>query len=178
MSVDTEAIESAIEQILEAVSEHAVQSNVEGTPQRIASFWEGMSPDKSFGTFLIKGEYDQLVVVKNIPFYSICGFNLFPFWGHVSVGYLADGALLELSGIQELIKGMTSCIITQEALADVISKALRKLLEHENVGVVIRASHFNIKDSLRIQESVSSVMQGAFREEPSVRQEFLALCKE
>ena len=74
------------------------------------------------------------------------------------------------------IKRLAREIITQEVLAEDVALWLAESLGHIDVGVVVVANHFNIKRGLEIQESASSVMLGAFREEPSVRQEFFDLC--
>jgi len=151
---------------------------LEETTEEVAFFWEDFlnsAPD-DVPVNLLPGR-DQLIVVKD-SFYSICSFNLFPFWGTVFVGYLGESGVLELTYIQDNIKGMSHEIITQEVLAEDIALWLAGALGHADVGVIVKANHFNIKRGLEIQKSVSSVMFGAFREEPSVRQEFLALCRE
>ena len=147
----------------------------EETARAVADFWTDFlyTPD-DVPVNLLLGR-DQLIVVKD-SFYSICAFNLFPFWGTVFVGYLGAKGVLELTYIQDNIKGMSHEIMTQEVLAEDVAYWLAGALGHADVGVIVIGNHFNIKDGLRIQESVSSMMLGAFREEPSVRQEFLDLC--
>ena len=145
------------------------------TAETVADFWDTFldAPDPEPTKLLAPS--DQLIVVKN-PFYSICSFNLFPFWGTVYVGYLGRGGVIELSCVQDNIKRLASEIITQEVLAEDVAIWLTETLGHTDVGIVVKANHFNIKNGLEIQESISSVMCGAFRAEPSVRQEFFDLC--
>ncbi len=151
------------------------------TADEVALFWEDFlnTPDDDAPVNLLE-KHDQLIVVKD-SFASICSFNLFPFWGTIYVGYLGHSGVLELTYIQDNIKRLSSDIITQEVLAEDIAFWLAEGLGHIDVGVIVKANHFNIKRGLEIQESVSSVMLGAFREEASVRQEFFdscALCEE
>lgn len=145
------------------------------TAEDVANFWAGfLTASDSEPTKLLEPR-DQLIVVKN-PFYSICSFNLFPFWGEVYVGYLGRAGVIELSCVQDNIKRLASEIITQEVLAEDIAAWLTVALDHTDIAVLVVANHFNIKSGLEIQESISSVMHGAFRNEPSVRQEFFDLC--
>jgi len=166
--------EYAIRQFLKAAG-LGEWDKLEETAYVVADFWTNFLyvPDPE-PTKLLEPS-DQLIVVRN-PFYSICSFNLFPFWGEVYVGYLGRAGVIELSCVQDNIKRLASEIITQEVLAEDVAGWLATALEHMNVGVIVVANHFNIKDGLEIQESASSVMLGAFREESSVRQEFLDLC--
>jgi len=147
----------------------------EETARAVANFWIGFldTPDPELPVLL--GPRDQLIVSKN-SFYSICSFNLFPFWGTVYVGYLGHSGVFELASIRDNIKRLSRDIITQEVLAEDVAFWLAEVLGHIDVGVVVAAKHFNVKDGPEIQESVSSVMHGAFREEASVRQEFFDAC--
>ncbi len=148
----------------------------EETAEAVADFWNDFlyTPDDGVPAKLLEPS-DQLIVARN-PFYSICSFNLFPFWGIVYVGYLGREGVLELTCVQENIKRLASEIITQEVLAGDISVWLIEALGHTDVAVTVVANHFNTKSGLEIQESMSSVTLGAFRNEPSVRQEFFSLC--
>jgi GTP cyclohydrolase I len=123
--------------------------------------------------------YDELILLKDIPFTSLCEHHLLPFTGTVDVGYI-PGKVVGLSKLARLVDCFAKRLQMQERLTRQIGEALEQHLEARGVGVVVRGQH-SCMACRGVRKSgstmITSVMLGALRENSSARAEFLALCR-
>jgi GTP cyclohydrolase I len=121
--------------------------------------------------------YDQIVVVRNIPFWSLCEHHVLPFHGEVSIGYLPDGHVVGLSKLPRLVRALSRRLQVQERLTQQIALAIQEHLNPRGVGVVVTAEHTCMQ--MRGVESHGSMrtseVLGLFRDSATVRAEFLRL---
>lgn len=150
------------------------------TPRRIAGLYEELLTPEAFDatTFPNEGDYDELVVARAIPFYSLCEHHLLPFVGVAHVGYLPGERILGLSKLARVVDFYARSLQIQERLTTQVAGWLQRELEPKGVGVVLEAEHFCM--SLRgVQKqgatSVTSALHGLVRDDARTRQEFLAL---
>ncbi len=152
------------------------------TPRR----WLGAMRELTEGWTITPGEvlgatfevgYDEMVVVKQIPFASLCEHHLLPFHGHVSVGYIPTGRVVGLSKISRLVEAYARRFQIQERLTSQIADALEAVLKPAGTGVVVRAFHtcMAMRGVRKEAEMVTSALYGALREKPEARAEFMAL---
>ena len=123
-------------------------------------------------------KYDEMVIVKDIDFYSLCEHHLLPFFGRAHVAYLPDGRLIGLSKLPRIVDLFARRLQLQERMTVQIAKCIERVLKPQGVGVVIDAQHMCV--SMRGVEkeharTVTSAMLGAFRTDTRTRAEFLAL---
>lgn len=127
---------------------------------------------------IFEEKYDEMVIVKDIDFYSLCEHHLLPFFGHAHVAYLPDGRLIGLSKISRIVEVFTRRLQLQERMTVQIAECIEHILRPKGVAVVVDAQHMCI--SMRGVEkqharTVTSAMLGAFRNQARTRQEFLSL---
>jgi len=122
--------------------------------------------------------FDEMVVVKNIEFFSLCEHHLLPFFGRAHVAYLPNGKIVGLSKIPRVVEVFARRLQVQERLTDQVADALMRVLQPQGVGVVIEAFHLcMMMRGVEKQNSktVTSALRGAFREDAKTRDEFLRL---
>ena len=129
-------------------------------------------------TFPNDGDYDELVVARQIPFHSLCEHHLLPFVGVASIGYLPGERIIGLSKLARVVELFARSLQVQERLTTDVARWLERELAPRGIGVVIEAEHMCM--SLRgVQKpgatTVTSALLGQVRDDPSTRQEFLAL---
>tara|TARA_R110001599_G_scaffold46256_1_gene135767 strand:- start:428 stop:1024 length:597 start_codon:yes stop_codon:yes gene_type:complete len=189
---DIDAAERAVRELLWAMGEDADREGLLATPSRAAKAWmevtAGYSQDPTDILKTSDGKdgfhdtegFDQMVVLRNIPFWSTCEHHLLPFSGTASVGYLpsASGMVVGLSKLARLVDVYAKRLQVQERMTQQIAKALQSHLQADGVGVAIRATHScmtcrGIKKEG--SEMVTEVLLGSFRDHV-VRDEFWTLC--
>ena len=125
-------------------------------------------------------DYDEMVVVKDIPFYSLCEHHLLPFFGHFHVGYLPKGRVVGLSKIPRLVGVFAHRLQLQERMTKEVAEALAGALMPKGVGVVVEARHLCM-EMRGVQKPggqlITSYMLGTFRRDPRTRAEFLDLVR-
>jgi GTP cyclohydrolase I len=184
--MDMEKIEQAVSAILEAVGEDPQREGLVGTPSRVARMYEellaGTSKDPKDEVTVIYGEqYDEIIAVRDIPFYSMCEHHLLPFHGKAHVAYLPQGGRITgLSKILRVIDVLSKRLQLQERLTRQIAEALMSTLEPRGVMVVVEAEHLCL--SMRgVRKpntmTVTSAVEGIFRERTGTREEALRLLK-
>jgi len=182
-SVDTKRIEKAVTEILLAVGEDAGREGLKGTPGRVARMYAellgGMHEDpKQHLRSVFTENYDDIVLLRDIPFYSICEHHLMPFIGSAHVAYLPTGTVLGVSKLARIVDCFARRLQTQERLTYQIADFIMNSLKPQGVAVVLEASHScmtirGIKKPGSIM--VTSALRGIFKRDPKSRNEVLSL---
>ena len=182
-SVDIERIKNAVMEILLAVGEDIKREGIKQTPQRVARMYAellgGMreDPQKHLRTIFTEN-YDEIVLLRNVPFYSICEHHLMPFIGTAAVAYLPSGSVLGVSKLARVVDCFARRLQVQERLTNQIADFLMQNLKPQGVAVVLEASHScmtirGIKKPGSIM--VTSALRGIFKKDPRSRNEILSL---
>jgi GTP cyclohydrolase I len=178
--VDLVAAERAAGQLLVALGADLDAVGLRKTPRRMAAAYaELLTPEPfRFTTFPNEEGYDQLVVVRDIPFQSLCMHHLLPFHGVAHVAYLPAERILGLSKLARVVEHFARDLQLQERLTTQVADCLQEQLEPKGVGVVLEAEHLCM--SLRgVQKAgartVTSALHGLVRDDPRTREEFLSL---
>jgi len=183
--VDLDRIAAAVREILIAVGEDPDREGLLDTPQRVARMYEemfsGLRKDPAAvlrKTFTEK--YDEMVLVKNIRFDSMCEHHLLPFFGQAHIAYLPNGQIVGLSKLARLVEILSRRPQVQERLTEDLADLVMQELNARGVGVVVEASHacMSIR-GVRKADSLcaTSAMRGVFQSNLSTRSEFMALIR-
>lgn len=177
-------LEEAIKDILELVGEDSSREGLLLTPRRVSKMYEyltqGYKQDihKILNGAVFKEKYDEMVIVKDIDFFSLCEHHLLPFYGKAHVAYIPNGKILGLSKIPRIVEVFSRRLQVQERMTQQIAETLYEVLEPDGVAVVIEARHLcMMMRGVEKQNSVAttSAMLGSFREDERTRNEFLKL---
>jgi GTP cyclohydrolase IA len=178
--VDVAAAASAVRDLLVALGQDPDSDHLRDTPRRVALAYEEFLTPQSFvaTTFPNDEGYDELVLVRDIPFHSLCEHHLLPFSGVAHVGYLPDDRILGLSKLARVVEQFARGLQVQERLTKQIGDWLEDRLAPKGVGVVLEAEHLCM--SLRgVQavgsKTVTSSLHGLVRDDARTRAEFLDL---
>ena len=181
--VDHARIEAAVRDILAAVGEDPDREGLRETPARVARMYAelfaGLREDPRVHlrrTFTVK--YDEMVLVKDIDFNSMCEHHLLPFMGKAHVAYLPNGKVVGLSKIPRVVEVLAHRPQVQERMTEELADLLMTELDARGVGVILEATHTCMAiRGVRKTGSVTttSAMRGTFRSNPSTRSELLAL---
>ena len=175
-------IEEAIRDILVSVGEDPTREGLRNTPVRVGKMYEellaGYRVDAAalINSALFDVDYDEMVVVRNIEFSSLCEHHLLPFLGHAHVAYVPRGKIIGLSKIPRVVDMFARRLQVQERLTRQIADFLTEALQPQGVGVVLEAVHLcTLMRGVKKAEArmVTSAMCGAFKENPKTRTEFL-----
>ena len=176
--------QSAVRDMLELVGEDPDRDGLVKTPERVerAMRWLTRGHDldaaEVIGDALFEETHQNMIVVRDIEFYSMCGHRMLPFFGKAHVAYIPDGRIVGLSKVARVVDVFARRLQVQERLTDQIAEALDDALAPRGVGVVLEASHFcMMMRGVEKQGSrtLTSALRGAFREDASTRDEFLRL---
>jgi len=158
------------------------------TPARVTKAWKHWSSGYSQNPVdVLKAfedgaeEYNELIVVRNIPVYSHCEHHLAPFFGKATVGYMPDGKIVGLSKLTRLVECFAKRLQVQERLTIQVANALMEHLQPKAVGVVIRCRHLCMESrgiKTAGEETVTSAMLGELQPNLAMRTEFLHLARE
>ena len=177
---DYDAATQAVSDLLVALGRDARSEHLAETPRRVAEAFAELLTPKPFDltTFPNDDGYDELVLVRDIPFRSLCEHHLLPFHGVAHVGYLPGGRILGLSKLARVVDRFAADLQTQERLTKQVADWLDECLQPKGVGVVIEADHMCM--SLRgVRASgartLTSALHGVLRHDARSRQEFFAL---
>jgi len=181
---DTDGLRGLVARLLEELGEDTSREGLVDTPLRVAESYryltEGydIDPAEVVGDALFEQQYDDLVVIKDINFFSLCEHHLLPFFGRVHVAYLPTGRVVGLSKVPRLIDVYAHRLQIQERMTREIALSIQQILNPAGVGVVVEARHLCMEmrgiekpDS----ETVTSCMLGTFRKDPRTRSEFMEL---
>jgi GTP cyclohydrolase I len=182
--VDEESIASSMRRILGQLGENREREGLVRTPERVEKalryLTSGYSADikKIVNGALFKEKSDEMVIVKDIEFFSLCEHHLLPFYGKMHVAYLPKEKVIGLSKIPRIVDVFARRLQLQERLTTQVAETLNEVLEPRGVGVICEARHFcMMMRGVEKQHSgaVTSAMLGGFRERKETRDEFLAL---
>jgi GTP cyclohydrolase I len=178
--IDVPAAERAAADLLVALGADVGDEGLRETPRRMAAAYAELLTPQPFRptTFPNDAGYDELIVVRAIPFHSLCMHHLLPFHGMAHVGYLPGERLVGLSKLGRIVEHYARALQIQERLTTQIAGWLQRELSPKGVGVVLEAEHLCM--SLRGVQTlgattVTSALHGLVRDDPRTRQEFLAL---
>ena len=175
-------LESLFTQILENLGEDPERQGLVKTPHRAAKAMEFLTRgyhqdvDKILNGAIFDEEFDEMVIVKDIEFYSLCEHHILPFWGKCHVGYLPRKRIIGLSKIPRIVDMFARRLQVQERLTREIAEALETALEPRGVAVVMEAQHMCMMArgvEKQAPRMTTNVMRGTFREDSSTRVEFL-----
>jgi GTP cyclohydrolase I len=178
--VDLEAAERASRDLLHALGADLEDEGLSDTPRRMAAAYaELLSPiDFTATTFPNEAGYDDLVVVRDIPFHSLCMHHLLPFHGHAHVAYLPGERIVGLSKLARVVEHFSRDLQVQERLTVQVAGWLEEHLRPRGVGVVLEAEHMcmTIRGVLKPGTStVTSSLHGSLRTDQRSRQELMSL---
>ena len=181
---DVVALQSLVTQMLAALGERPSRNGLLKTPERVAKALSFMTQgyhrdiDHLLNGALFPIQYDEMVIVKDIDFFSMCEHHMLPFFGKVHVGYLPNKKVVGLSKIPRIVDTFARRLQVQERLTVQIAETLSTKLNAHGVGVVVEARHLcMMMRGVEKQNTVAvtSSMLGAFRSQPQTRVEFLKL---
>ncbi len=181
--VDERKIEKAVLSIIEAIGEDPTREGMVGTPRRIAEMYAelfmgiGVDPREELTVGFEEG-HNEMVIIKDIPFYSLCEHHLLPFYGIAHIGYIPKGRVVGASKLARVVEILSKRPQIQERLTTQIAETIMEALEPNGVAVVIQAEHMCM--TLRGVKKpgsniVTSANRGLFRTNAATRAEFLSL---
>jgi GTP cyclohydrolase I len=181
-AIDKKKIVDAVSKILSAIGEDPQREGLVRTPHRVANAYEEilggytMDPVKLINGALFTVDYDEMVVVKDIEFFSLCEHHLLPFFGRVHVAYLPRNKVLGLSKIPRIVDMFAHRLQVQERMTQQIAHFMQDTINPLGVGVVVEAQHLcmMMRGIKKEQASMTtSAMLGGFRTRLETRMEFL-----
>jgi GTP cyclohydrolase IA len=185
-SLPIEELTTITRRMLVALGEDPEREGLADTPRRVAESLTyltngyGVDPRQVVGSALYEHEGDDLVTVRNIPFYALCEHHVLPFFGRCHIGYLPAGKVIGLSKLPRLVDVFAHRLQLQERLTRQIAEAIDRVLRPRGVAVVMEARHLCVEmrgvekvDS----DTVTSCLLGGFRENAALRAEFLELVR-
>ena len=179
-----EQSEAAVRTLLAEIGEDPERPGLVGTPERVSRMYQELTagyridPDALINGACYEVDYDEMVVVRDIEFYSLCEHHLLPFFGRVHVGYLPRGIVIGLSKIPRIVEMYAKRLQLQERMTTEVAEFLMLRLGAKGVGCVVEASHLcTMMRGVKKEEArmVTSSMLGTFRRDGRTRNEFLRL---
>ena len=186
MAIDTERIQRAVSELLLAIGEDVTREGLRDTPRRVADMYLEIAGGTDAEAVEVLGtqfeeDHQEMVILRDVPFYSICEHHLLPFFGTAHVGYVPKGKVVGISKLARAVDILARRPQVQERLTSQVAEAIMKALNPEGVAVVIRAEHLCMamrgvrKPGTSI---VTSATRGGFRSQAATRSEFLSLLQE
>jgi len=182
--LDLKKIEENIVSIIKEIGENPEREGLLKTPERVAKAYEFLTKGyKEDIKNVINGavfheEYDEMVIVKDIDFYSLCEHHLLPFYGKVHIAYIPDGKIIGLSKFPRIVEIIARRLQVQERMTQEIAALIDEHLSPIGVGVVVEAYHMcMMMRGVEKQNSftITSAMHGNFKQDARTRSEFLNL---
>jgi GTP cyclohydrolase I len=180
--MDLVSIEEAVTHMLVAFGENPTRKGLLRTPERVAKMYTELlsgyrvDPNKVINDALFEVTYDEMVIVRDIEFYSLCEHHMLPFMGRAHVAYLPSGRVIGLSKIPRIVDVFAHRLQVQERMTRQIADFINDALEPKGVGVVVEALHLcTMMRGVKKQNArmTTSAVHGAFRRSLATRQEFL-----
>ena len=179
-------IKELTKKLLEEIGEDPNREGLVKTPHRVTKSWDFLTKgyrediNSIINNAVFEEKYDQMVLVKDIEFYSMCEHHLLPFFGYAHIAYIPDGKIIGLSKIPRLLDMFSRRLQVQERLTQEVSDMLNETLSPRGVAVILEAQHMCMQ--MRGVEKKNSymstsAMHGIFREDDKTRKEFLDIIK-
>jgi len=177
-------IEGHVEAILKELGEEPGRDGLIKTPSRVAKAYRFLTsgyagnPVDILNNALFDVDYDEMVLVRDIEFYSLCEHHMVPFFGHVHVGYIPNGKVVGLSKIPRLVEMFSRRLQVQERLTMQVAQTLEEVLRPKGVAVVVESKHLcMVMRGVQKQSSyaITSSMRGEFQTDSKTRAEFMNL---
>lgn len=181
----TSTAEKHIRKTLEYIGENPEREGLVETPKRIRKAYDEIfsgykqNPKDLMKTFT-DGTCQEMVILKNCEFYSMCEHHMFPFFGHISIGYIPNGKVIGISKLARLVDCFAKRMQIQERMTSEIADTIMQELNAKGVIVVCEGVHFCMRSrGVRKQDAsmVTSAIRGVFKEDSKTREEFLSLIK-
>jgi GTP cyclohydrolase I len=181
--INQDDIEIAVFDILQSIGEDPNREGLLKTPNRVARMYEELTsgyrtdPVKLINGAIFSADYDEMVVVKDIDFYSMCEHHMLPFYGRAHVAYIPNGKVVGLSKIPRIVEMFARRLQIQEQMTSQIANFIKETLQPQGVAVVVEGAHMCAmmrgvkKENTKM---TTSRMLGAFKEDDKLRAEFLS----
>lgn len=184
-AIDRERVREAVTELLLAIGEDPSREGLADTPRRIADMYAeifgGLAIDPAeYLTVGFEVAHDEMVILRNIPFYSMCEHHFLPFHGEAHVGYVPDGRVVGISKLARVVETYARRPQLQERLTSQVAETVMNALQPDGVAVVVEAEHLCMtmrgvrKPGSRM---VTSAMRGQFKRSSVTRSEFLSLVR-
>ncbi len=186
MSKPPDAIEPLVAQLLKELGEEPGRDGLNRTPARVARSLRFLTsgyeqdPVAILNDALFDVSYDEMVIVKDVNFYSLCEHHMLPFFGRAHVAYVPNGKVVGLSKIPRVVEMLARRLQVQERLTTQIAETLEAVLEPRGVAVVVESIHLCMMMRGVEQQSafaITSSLRGAFQADPKTRSEFMDLIR-
>jgi GTP cyclohydrolase I len=183
-SVSPDSIAAHMESVIRQLGEDPTRDGLVRTPQRVEKALRYLTsgyqadPQKIVNGALFDVDYDEVVIVRDIEFFSMCEHHMLPFYGKIHVAYLPDKKVIGLSKIPRLVDAFARRLQIQERLTQQIAQTVQSLISPKGVAVVCQARHFCMMMrgvEKQHSDAVTSAMLGAFRDHKETRDEVLSL---
>lgn len=180
--VDKSGVENAVTQLLTAVGENPTREGLKRTPERLGRMYEEIlsgyrqDPEALINGALFDVDYDDMVVVRDIEFFSMCEHHMLPIMGHAHVAYIPSGKVVGLSKIPRIVDMFAKRLQVQERMTRQIADFLCEAVDPLGAGVVVEALHLcSAMRGVKKHDArmTTSALVGTFRSNPTTRQEFL-----
>lgn len=176
-----EDAEKFVKELLEYIGEDPTREGLVDTPRRVIKSYEKLFSgygQKPADVLTVFGDelYDEMIVVKDVEFYSMCEHHMLPFYGRAHIGYIPDGKIIGLSKMPRLVEIFARRLQNQERMTNQIAQGLFDILKPKGVAVVIEAKHFCMMArgvEKQGSEVTTSSLKGLFKKNLDTRNEFL-----
>ena len=177
------AVEMAVRDVLHHIGEDAQREGLLRTPERVARMYDELTagyhtdPVQLINGALFDVDYDEMVIVKDIDFYSLCEHHLLPFTGRAHVAYIPDGKVVGLSKIPRIVEMFARRLQVQERMTKQIADFIQEVLHPQGVAVVVEGTHMcSVMRGVKKANATmtTSAMLGSFRDDPTTRAEFMS----
>jgi len=182
--LNTNVIEKCVRTLLQEIGEDPEREGLKATPHRVARAYEFLTQGYQkkikdvFNGAVFEEKYDEMVIVKDIDFYSMCEHHLLPFFGKIHIAYIPNGKIVGLSKIPRIVDVFARRLQVQERMTQEIADTIDEYLKPRGVGVVAEAYHMcMMMRGVEKQNSTTttSAMHGIFKSDARTRSEFLTL---
>lgn len=174
-------LQQLVRELFKHIGEDPEREGLKDTPRRVMAAWDNLFcgyKQKPEDVLTVFGDelYDEMIVVKDIEFYSMCEHHMLPFFGRAHVGYIPDGKIIGLSKLPRLVEIFARRLQNQERLTNQIARGLQDILKPKGVGVILEAKHLCMMArgvEKQNSEVTTSALLGLFKREMNTRGEFL-----
>ena len=184
--MDEQRIAQLIPDLLKAIGEDPAREGLVKTPQRVARMYREIlsgyqqDPNDVVAGAIFESSFKEMVLLKNVEFYSLCEHHLLPFFGYVSIAYIPNGKIVGISKLARILEVFSRRLQVQERMTEQIAQWIQEVLNPMGVGVVVSALHLCMamrgirKGTARM---VTTALTGVFQTDARTRNEFLSVVR-